>query len=164
MKHWHIKIKTVGAQPIFTPWCIPLFFLAYVAYDYTLILSVVLKCFVTILNVLPVFCLLLSQYRFWGLLWVMFYVCCVFCQSDMLTILSSDPGKQHQCNSIASVPLLAPTWARTSDSLHTSTTDTHEASLPIAPQKLRPARETTTSGLRARDVIDWNAISAHLAN
>ena len=39
------------------------------------------------------------------------------------------------CNSLASVPLLAPTWDRTRDPLHTSTTATLEASLPIAPQK-----------------------------
>jgi hypothetical protein len=39
-----------------------------------------------------------------------------------------------QCNSIASGPLLVPTWAP----LHTSTTVTHEASSPIAPQNPRP--------------------------
>jgi hypothetical protein len=51
------------------------------------------------------------------------------------------------CNSFASVPLLAPTWARTRDPLQTSTTVTLEARLPIAPQKL-------LQGLRASDVPD----------
>src|SRR5688572_3960669 len=44
----------------------------------------------------------------------------------------------HLCNSIASISLLTPTWARTRDPLHTSTTATLKASLPIAPQKPWP--------------------------
>uniref|UniRef100_A0A8C7FKQ8 Chromosome 1 open reading frame 43 n=1 Tax=Oncorhynchus kisutch TaxID=8019 RepID=A0A8C7FKQ8_ONCKI len=39
-----------------------------------------------------------------------------------------DSGKSSPCNSIASVPLLAPTWARTRN---TSTTATLEAALPM---------------------------------
>ena len=35
-----------------------------------------------------------------------------------------------ECNSVASVPPLAATWAQTRDTLHTSTTASHEASLP----------------------------------
>ena len=52
------------------------------------------------------------------------------------------------CNSFASIPLFAPTWARTRDHLHTSTTASHESSLPILLHKSRGpcrARETTTS-------------------
>ena len=51
---------------------------------------------------------------------------------------SSDSPHVCLCNSIASVPLLAPTWARTRDPLYTSTTVTLEAPLPIAPQKPQP--------------------------
>ncbi|CDQ92032.1 unnamed protein product [Oncorhynchus mykiss] len=58
----------------------------------------------------------------------------------------------------ASVPLVVPTWTRTRDPLHTSTTDTHKASLPVAPQNPRPLPskgETTTSRpLKASDVTD----------
>ena len=43
-----------------------------------------------------------------------------------------------RCNSITLVRPLAPTRARTRDPMHTSTTVTHKASLPIAPQKPRP--------------------------
>jgi hypothetical protein len=42
------------------------------------------------------------------------------------------------CNSITLDRPLAHTRARTRDPLHTSTTVTHEASLPISPQKPRP--------------------------
>ena len=47
---------------------------------------------------------------------------------------TSDPGQQHQCNSIT----LDCPRARTRDPLHTLTTVPHEASLAIAPQKPRP--------------------------
>jgi hypothetical protein len=51
-------------------------------------------------------------------------------------------SKRHrhpsECNSIILNRPLAHTRARTRDLLHTTTTVTHEASLPIAPQKPRP--------------------------
>jgi hypothetical protein len=61
------------------------------------------------------------------------------------------------CNSIASVPLLAPTWARTRDPLHTSTTATLEESLPIETTKaaaLAEQGEQLLQGLRASNVPD----------
>jgi hypothetical protein len=71
-----------------------------------------------------------------------------------------------KCNSIASVPLLAPTWAWTSGpSAHINT-------LEASPSKLVTHRSTKAAalaeqgepllqGLRVSDVTDWNAISAH---
>ena len=57
------------------------------------------------------------------------------------------------CNSIASVPLLAPIWARTRDPLHTSTTVTHEASLPIAPQKTWPLQSKWRNFFQASERV-----------
>ena len=42
---------------------------------------------------------------------------------------TSDLGQQHQCNSIASAPLLTRTWARTRDPLHTD--NSHPQSIVI---------------------------------
>jgi hypothetical protein len=49
-----------------------------------------------------------------------------------------NPAHMPTAGSVACVPLLTPTCAWTRDPLHTSTTATLEASLPIAPQKPRP--------------------------
>ena len=53
------------------------------------------------------------------------------------TILTKHPCFISMCNSLASVPLLAPTWIWTRDPLCTSTAASHEILLHIAPRKPR---------------------------
>ena len=72
-----------------------------------------------------------------------------------IAVNDQNPGKRRStlCNSIASVPLLAPTWAQPRAPLHTSTTATPEASLPIAPQKPRPLQSEGNNHFKVSEQV-----------
>ena len=67
-------------------------------------------------------------------------------------------GPHSNTRSQDCAPLLAPTWARTS---HPQSIVTHRTTKATA---LAEQGKQLLQGLRASDVTDWNAISAHPAN
>jgi hypothetical protein len=76
----------------------------------------------------------------------------VWCQELTSSAATSDPGQQHQCNSLASIPLLAP-------GLEPGTLCTHQQLPPtkhLYPKAadLAGQGEQLLQGLRASDVTD----------
>ena len=76
-------------------------------------------------------------------------------EGQSFSAATSDPGQQHQCKSIASVPLLAPTCAQTRDPLHTDnshprSTVTHRATKAAA---LAEQGEQLLQGLGAIETL-----------